>query len=161
MAIWAWLFGFEHFGEPANHVWPIVLGMGVHMMNSAIVGIGFVAFMRVLRPTAMMVAVPVGVAYALTIWIVNRYVVAPINDGEAVLFTTDLVSPEWVWWLAHAALGMTAAVFYHYAARRKARRVGRRQAQSPQGRDGVTSRVDRDTVFGAGETNVRDLARRR
>jgi hypothetical protein len=49
MGIWAYIGGLDHFGQPANHVGPIVLGIGGHVMNSMIVGIVFVAVMRMLR----------------------------------------------------------------------------------------------------------------
>lgn len=35
--------------------------------------------------------------------------------GEDDLFTTDVVSPQWVWWLALAVLGMTAGLVYDVA----------------------------------------------
>jgi len=34
---------------------------------------------------------------------------------DKVLFTHSLVSPLWVWWIAHAALGMTASLVYDVA----------------------------------------------
>src|SRR4051812_44892679 len=49
MGIWAYIGGLDHFGHPANHVWPIFLGIGGHMMNAILVGIVFVALMRILR----------------------------------------------------------------------------------------------------------------
>jgi hypothetical protein len=45
MGIWAYIGGLDHFGHPANHIWPILLGLGGHMMNSMIIGIVFVALM--------------------------------------------------------------------------------------------------------------------
>lgn len=121
MAIWAWVFGLDHFGDPANHVWPIVLGMGGHMMNSAMIGVVFAALAFTIRPRNVVVAVMLGVAYGLAIWVVMRYVVLPLNDPESTLFTTDRVSPQWVWWLSHAALGMTAGLVYRAAARARPR----------------------------------------
>src|SRR4051812_23728778 len=49
MAIWAYVGGLNHFGQPENHIGPIVLGIGGHMMNSIIVAIVFVALMRILK----------------------------------------------------------------------------------------------------------------
>ena len=112
MAIWAWVAGIEHFGEPANHIWPILLGIGGHMMNSAMIGIVFVTLMTALRPRGDITPIMIGVAYGLGLWALMRYVVLPLNAGEERLFTTDLVSPQWVWWVAHAALGMTAGIVY-------------------------------------------------
>jgi hypothetical protein len=47
-----------------------------------------------------------------------RYVLLPINGGEDRLFTMSLVSPQWVWWVAHAALGMTVGMVAAVALRR-------------------------------------------
>lgn len=112
MAIWSWVFGLEHFGEPASHVWPIILGMGAHMANSMMVGTVFTGLATALALRPGMVPVLVGVGYALGIWALMRYAILPLNDGEAELFTGDVVSPQWVWWLSHAVLGMTAGVVY-------------------------------------------------
>ncbi len=110
MGIWAYVAGLNHFGHPGNHIGPVVLGIGGHMVNSMIVGIVFVALMRMLRnpPGALML----GTAYGVGIWAVMRYVLLPLNTPEDRLFTTGVISPQWVWWLAHVALGMTLGVAY-------------------------------------------------
>lgn len=41
-----------------------------------------------------------------------RYGILPLRTSTKALFTTSIVSPQWVWWLAHALLGMTAGIFY-------------------------------------------------
>lgn len=112
MAIWSWVFGLEHFGSPGNHVWPIILGAGGHMVNSMMVGVVFAALMVALRVRDDVSPVVIGVAYGLGLWVLMRYVVLPLNDGEETLFTTDTVSPQWLWWLSHAAFGMTAGLYY-------------------------------------------------
>jgi hypothetical protein len=121
MGIWAYIGGLDHFGHPANHIWPILLGLGGHMMNSMIIGIVFVALMRMLRnpPGALML----GTAYGVGLWALMRYVLLPINTPEDRLFTTSMISPQWVWWVAHVALGMTAGLFYLL--------VGQRQLAEP------------------------------
>lgn len=123
MAIWAWVGGIEHFGSPGNHVGPILLGLGGHMTNSMMVGIGFAVLMAVLRPRGELTPIMVGVVYGLGVWAAMRYILLPLNDGEEDLFTTSLVSPQWVWWLGHAVLGMTAGGAYIVA--RRAGLVGR------------------------------------
>jgi len=117
MGIWAYIGGLEHFGQPANHIGPIVLGLGGHMMNSMIIGIVFVALMRMLRnpPGVLMV----GIAYGVGVWALMRYVLLPINTPEDKLFTTSMISPQWVWWVAHVALGMTAGLVYLLFGRRQ------------------------------------------
>jgi hypothetical protein len=112
MAIWSWVAGLEHFGQPENHVGPIILGLGGHMMNSVVIGVAFAALITALRPRGDLTPIVVGVAYGLGAWVVMRYGVLPLNGGEDDLFTTDLVSPQWVWWLAHGVLGMTAGLVY-------------------------------------------------
>jgi hypothetical protein len=112
MAIWSWVAGIEHFGEPRNHIWPILLGLGGHMVNSMLVGVVFVALLAALRPRDDLTPIMLGLAYGLGLWALMRYVILPLNNGEEQLFTTDLVSPQWVWWVAHAALGMTAGIVY-------------------------------------------------
>jgi len=112
MAIWAWVGGIEHFGSPGDHVGPIILGLGGHMMNSMMIGVGFAALMTALRLRGDMTTIMVGVMYGLGVWAVMRYILLPLNGGEDDLFTTSLVSPQWVWWLGHGVLGMTAGAYY-------------------------------------------------
>ncbi len=121
MGIWAYIAGLNHFGQPANHIGPIVLGLGGHMMNSMIIGVVFVALMRMLRnpPGALML----GTGYGVGLWALMRYVFLPLNMPNDRLFTTSMISPQWTWWVAHVALGMTAGVVYLL--------VGRRQLAEP------------------------------
>jgi len=109
MGIWAYIGGLNHFGHPANHVWPILLGIGGHMMNAVFVGIVFVALMRALRnpPAALLL----GTAFGVGLWALQRYVFLPINKPEDRLFTTSTI-PQWVWWVAHVALGTTLGLVY-------------------------------------------------
>ncbi len=129
LGIWAWVAGRNYFGHPGNHVGPIILGLGGHMMNSMMAGVLFAALAtglvavlkrrRQLDPIVLDLApIMLGVAYGLAVWAVMRYGVLPLRrDREADLFTTSLVSPQWVWWLAHAVLGMTAGVAFDVARR--------------------------------------------
>lgn len=123
MAIWAWVAGVEHFGAPENHVGPIILGLGGHMMNSVMAGVMFAVTATVLvlvlerrkdlDPRVVDLAVVMyGVGYGLGLWAIMRYAILPLNEVEDDLFTTSLVSPAWVWWLAHAVLGMTAGLIF-------------------------------------------------
>ncbi len=121
MGMWAWLFGLEHFGEPRNHVWPIVLGFAGHIVNSVIVASVVAVVVAGIGRRALAGALVLGLLYGLAVWVLMRYAVLPLNDGEARLFTTDLISPQWVWWLAHAAYGLTAGlVVYALRPRRRA-----------------------------------------
>ncbi len=128
MAIWAWVAGIEHFGAPENHVGPIILGLGGHMMNAMMAGIMFAVTATVLvallrrrkgiDPRVLdLAAIMLGVAYGLGLWAIMRYTILPLNQGEDDLFTKSLVSPQWVWWLAHGVLGMTAGMIFVVARR--------------------------------------------
>jgi hypothetical protein len=110
MGIWAYIGGLNHFGRPVDHIGPIVLGIGGHMLNAIFVAVVFVALMRVLRnpPGALIL----GASYGAALWALQRYVFLPINTPDDRLFTTDLISPPWVWWIAHLALGTTIGLAY-------------------------------------------------
>jgi len=125
MAIWAWIVGLNHFGHPANHVGPIVLGLGGHMMNSMIAGVMFIALVSALRLRNELAAIMFGVAYGLVLWVIMRYGILPLRSSTKTLFTTSTVSPQWVWWLAHVLLGMTAGLFYVAVSRVRARPLAR------------------------------------
>lgn len=143
MAIWAWAGGSQHFGEPGNHVGPVLLGLAGHMANSMMLGVGFVALATIaltgLRRRRTVVprtfgalAVLAGLAYGLGAWAVMRYGILPLRgSSEARLFTGSVVSPQWVWWLGHAALGMTAGAAFSVA---EVSRRPRRQTQVTQSR---------------------------
>ena len=117
MGIWAYIGGLEHFGHPANHVWPILLGIGGHMMNAIFVGIVFVALMRILRDPSG--ALLLGTAFGVGLWALQRYVFLPISTPEDKLYTTSAISPQWVWWVAHVALGTTLGLVYVLFGRRQ------------------------------------------
>ncbi|MGH8860103.1 MAG: hypothetical protein ACRDVG_02520 [Jatrophihabitantaceae bacterium] len=110
MGIWADIGGLNHFGRPVDHLGPIVLGIGGHMLNAIVVAVVFVALMRVLRNPPG--AVILGASYGAALWALQRYVFLPINTPEDRLFTTGLISPPWVWWIAHLALGTTIGLVY-------------------------------------------------
>ncbi|MBA3736469.1 MAG: hypothetical protein H0W90_14960 [Actinobacteria bacterium] len=135
MAIWAWVAGLNHFGQPANHVGPIILGLGGHMMNSMIAGMMFIALLSALRLRNEIATIMFGVAYGLLLWVIMRYGILPLRSSTKLLFTTSLVSPQWVWWLAHALLGMTAGGFYVAVSRARLRplpRTPRLREQAPR-----------------------------
>src|SRR4051794_5213934 len=95
MGIWAYIGGLNHFGRPADHIGPIVLGIGGHMMNAILVATVFVALLRVLRnPPSTLI---LGAVYGAALWGLQRYVFLPISPPEDRLFTTGLINPQWVW----------------------------------------------------------------
>ena len=113
MAIWAFAAGSDQFGAPSDHVGAIVLGMGGHLANSMMLGVAFALLMATLvRRGGVMAPLALGTMFGVAVWVVMRYVVLPLNDGTAELFTGATVSPQWLWYLAHAAFGMTLGLIY-------------------------------------------------
>jgi len=123
MAIWAFVGGSDQFGAPSDHVAAIVLGMGGHLANSMMLGVAFAVLTAVVvRKPGVMTAVALGTMFGLAVWVVMRYVVLPLNTGTSDLFTDGSVSPQWIWYLAHAVFGMTLGlVFVRLRAARDAR----------------------------------------
>ena len=119
MAIWAFVAGSDQFGAPSDHVGAIVLGMGGHLANSMMLGVAFALLMAVVvKKQGVLASVALGTMFGIATWVVMRYLVLPLNAGTADLFTGAAVSPQWLWYLAHAAFGMTLGLIYarHHAA---------------------------------------------
>jgi hypothetical protein len=112
MAIWAWIAGLEHFGQPGNHIGPILLGLGGHLVNSIVAGLIFVGLLAAFRVRNDALTFLGAVAYGLVLFAVMRYGILPLRDSTKALFTTSLVSPQWVWWLAHGIFGITLGAVY-------------------------------------------------
>ncbi len=130
MATWAWISGLNHFGEPGNHIGPIFLGFGVDLVYALIAGVIFAVILVALMGAVRMrddlgtdlSTVGLGIAYGLVLWVIMRYGILPLRDSTKALFTTSLVSPQWVFWLAGALFGMTIGLVC-VAARRAAARM--------------------------------------
>lgn len=119
MAIWAFVAGSDQFGAPSDHVGAIVLGMGGHLANSMMLGVAFALLMAVVvKKQGVLISVALGAMFGIATWVVMSYLVLPLNDGTADLFTGSAVSPQWLWYLAHAAFGMTLGLIVarHHAA---------------------------------------------
>lgn len=102
MAIWAWVAGIQHFGAPANHPWPIVLGLLVHVAVSAVAGVAFAAVAFASQLRGHLVA---GVGFGLGVWVYTRYLILPLAVEGDILFTSGVVAPHWLWWIAHGLFG--------------------------------------------------------
>jgi hypothetical protein len=109
LALFAWLVGMGHFGQPANHIGPIVGGAGAYLAYGLILGVAFALVTLVLRP-ALIGVVITGIAFAVGVWAILRYEVLTLNDPESVLFTRSRIAPPWVWWLGSGILGLTVGV---------------------------------------------------
>jgi len=113
MAIWAFVGGSDQFGAPSDHVTAIVLGMGGHLANSMMLGVAFAVLTAlIVRKPGVMTSVALGTMFGLAVWVVMRYFVLPLNAGNSDLFTDGSVSPQWIWYLAHAVFGMTLGLVY-------------------------------------------------
>ena len=118
MAIWAFVAGTDQFGEPSDHVGAIILGMGGHMANSMMLGVAFALLMAVVsKRQDLMTSLGLGTMFGIAVWVVMRYLVLPLNDAGDLLSGTA-VSPQWLWYLAHAVFGMILGLIYarHQAA---------------------------------------------
>jgi hypothetical protein len=112
MGIWAWIAGLNYFGAPGNHIWPILLGLGGHMVNSMLAGVLFVALLSATRLRTYASSLVLAVAYGFVLWVIMRYGILPLRDSTKTLFTTSAISPQWVWWLAHGLFGITLGGAY-------------------------------------------------
>ncbi len=113
MAIWAFVVGRDQFGVPSDHVGAIILGMGGHLANSMMLGVAFTLLMATLvKSQGVMAPLALGTMFGVAVWVVMRYLVLPLNDGTADLFAGATVSPQWLWYLAHAVFGMTLGLVY-------------------------------------------------
>jgi hypothetical protein len=125
MGIWAWLAGPNYFGQPADHIWPIILGLGGHLVNSIVAGVIFVALLTAARIRNDGVAIVLGVAYGLLLWVISRYGLLPLRDSTKALFTTSMISPQSVWWLAYGLFGLTLGSAYAVVRRTRMRPLAR------------------------------------
>jgi hypothetical protein len=98
-------FGLDWFSEDFDF-WPVVLGIGGHMMNSMMIGILGVALLAALlgRRPSPVAAIMQGVLFGLLMEvIIVHLIVNPIQDVNTLYTST----PEWSWWASHAVFGMT------------------------------------------------------
>jgi hypothetical protein len=125
MGIWAWLWGLNYFGQPSDHVWPIIAGRGGHLAGSIILGVIFVALVAAARLRNDAVAIVLGVAYGLLLWVISRYGILTLRDSTKALFTTSMISPQSVWWLAYGLFGLTLGAVYVAVSGRRVRPMAR------------------------------------
>ena len=80
----------------------LVLGMTMHMMTSAMLGVVIAVAAQRLRGAVMLAA---GMGVGLSVWLVNQYVVWPAIDSAAA----DRFTP-WVFAVGHLMYGMATAL---------------------------------------------------
>lgn len=102
------LFGIDWFHADFE-LWPVVLGLGAHMMNSMMIGVVGVALLAAVlgRRPPLIAAVMQGVIFGLLMEVVIIHlIVNPIQDINTLYTST----PEWSWWASHAVFGMTLGI---------------------------------------------------
>jgi uncharacterized membrane protein len=98
-------FGMQWF-HGSFEFWAVALGLIVHLLNSAILGVVGLTLVTSLlgrRPNAI-AAIALGLAFGLVLEaVVVNLVVNQIQDVNTVYTST----PGWSWWLAHGLFGAT------------------------------------------------------
>jgi hypothetical protein len=114
MALWSWVFGIEHFtrNAPGDHVWPVLFGIIGFLALMAILGIVFAGLLALAGTPGDATTLLSGIVFALVVWVIVRYAIVPLNDGEENLITTSAVASQWFWWLSFAVLGLGLGVSY-------------------------------------------------
>lgn len=114
MAVWSWVFGIEHYtrNAPGDHVWPVILGIIGFLALTAILGILFAGLLSLAGAPGDAATLVSGVLFALAVWLIVRYAIVPLNDGEANLIRSSAVASQWYWWLSWAILGLGLGVSF-------------------------------------------------
>jgi hypothetical protein len=123
------LFGIGWFHEDFEF-WPVVLGVGGHMMNSMMIGVVGVALLAAVlgRRPSPIAAVMQGVVFGLLMEVVIIHlIVNPIQDVNTLYTST----PEWSWWASHAIFGMTLGMVASLLLRRFAGRSDEQRFTRP------------------------------
>ncbi len=111
-------FGIDWFSQDFDF-WPVVLGIGGHMMNSMVLGVLGVTLLVALlgRRPSVPAAVMQGVVFGLVLEVlIVHLIVNPIQDVNTLYTST----PEWSWWASHAVFGMTLGLVGSLLLRRNA-----------------------------------------
>jgi hypothetical protein len=89
MAITSWVFGTQYFGQPSDHVGAIIVGLTLHMMNSAILGIAFLTIAtRYLRRPTLLQAILAGLAFGAVAYIIVLQGLTQVRGGGEQLLLT-------------------------------------------------------------------------
>lgn len=112
------IFGLDWFHQDFAF-WPVVLGVGGHMVNSMMLGVVGVALLAAILgarpslPAAIMQATVFGLVLEV---VILNLIVNSIQDVNTVYTST----PEWSWWASHAIFGMTLGLVAALLLRRAA-----------------------------------------
>lgn len=118
MAATAWIFGLQHFSHEQNFWWPIVLGVVLVGIYSALGGLAFAGLAdRVFALESPASSVVGGVVWGLVNFVFFWYILLPIaRDGAP--FRATLVDPalyvasDWVWILGFTLFGLVTGAVY-------------------------------------------------
>lgn len=111
------IFGQQWF-HGGFEFWAVVIGLMMHMMNSAAlgtIGVGISTSILGKRP-AVIPAIIVGMIWGLVLQVVMVNII--VNNWQDVntLYTS---TPEWAWWVAHGIFGMTLGLVASIILRRE------------------------------------------
>lgn len=98
---WAMMKGFD--------LGPILVGLMLHMVNSAVFGLIFALLVCWIYPRtlALPVAAIAGMVWGLILLVVNQYIVLPLVDASMVTATRGIFG----WWLiGHLMFGIVLGV---------------------------------------------------
>ena len=134
MAATAWVFGLEHFSNTQYLAWPLVIGIGLLVVYTALSGLVFTALAdRVFRVTGPLASLAAGLAWSFVSFIFFWDMLLPIARDGAPFRGQPFVAPNWTWILGFTLLGVVTGVSYG-ALRPSPARAGmrqRREAHSP------------------------------
>lgn len=118
-SITSFFFGVDAFHETFEPA-PVLFGIGVHMVNSMMLGVAGVALIVALlgaRPNPLAAVMQaIGLALVVQVVLLNL-IVNQIQDINSVYTST----PEWSWWVSHGIYGMTLGATAALLLRRVAR----------------------------------------
>jgi len=91
-------------GVPGHQVQavPVIVGLMLHMMNSAVLGIVFALLVAKLAPAAKIVA---GMMFGIAVYVISFYaILRGVLSANAESFLT--ANPTWSWFVAHLMFGV-------------------------------------------------------
>ncbi|MGD9892775.1 MAG: hypothetical protein AB7R89_01685 [Dehalococcoidia bacterium] len=102
-------FGEQHAGS-GFALGPVVVGMALHMMLSAVFGVVYALLVGLAtRALAIGPQIVAGMAWGLVLWAVNTFLIAPVLPGGELM--TEAM-PAWSWLVVHLLFGAMLGLIY-------------------------------------------------
>ena len=118
MAATSWVFGLQHFSHDQNLWWPIVLGVVLLGLYTAVSGLAFAGLAdRVFALESPVPALVGGAAWGFVSFMLFWYMLLPITRDGAPFRAAPgdpafFVAPNWVWILGFTLLGLVSGAVY-------------------------------------------------